>query len=219
MFKHPQTKKEAVKDVLHGVELVDNYRWLEDNDSDEVKAWDKAQNDFTKEYTSELPQNKWLYNKLNENAKYDRVSSIRTLRESGRIFQSQKKKDEEKWVLYTAESKDAEMRILLNPNDWAEDETLSYWVPTQDGAMLAYGVAKGGNEAPVIKIMDIATGNHHDDTVKGWKQFITSWLPDNSGFYYVTNPLKGEVQQEKNSIGEKHIFISSVLIALKILKY
>ncbi len=193
MYKYPNTRKEAVKDVLHGVELVDNYRWLEDNNSEEVKAWDKAQNDFTKEYTSKLPQNEWLFHKLNENAKYDQVSSLRTLRKSDRIFQSQKKKDEEKWVLYTADNSEAEMRILINPNDWAEDETLAFWVPTQDGTMLAYGVAKGGNEAPVIKIMDIADGNHHSDTVKGWKQYITSWLPDNSGFYYVSNPLKGEV--------------------------
>lgn len=191
----PKTRKENVVEILHGKEIVDSYRWLEDSDQEEVKKWDKAQNNFTMSYIDKLPQKKWFLDQLNKYAKYDQAGAYRGLRNSDMIFQSKKKKDEDKSVVYFAENRDAEMKVLFNPNDWAEDETLSYYSPTEDGKFVAFGMAKGGDEAPVLKIMDIESGEILPDRVKGWKQYITSWLPDNSGFYYCCNPLKGTVPE------------------------
>ncbi|MBN2857434.1 MAG: S9 family peptidase, partial [Candidatus Delongbacteria bacterium] len=58
---------------------------------------------------------------------------------------------------------------------------------------IGYSVMKGGNESPVIKIMDIESRNLLSDEVQGWKQNITSWDVDGKGFYYMSLPLKGEV--------------------------
>src|SRR5438445_12572555 len=43
----PPTRQDNVREVLHGVEIVDPYRWLEDQASPETRAWIEAQNRYT----------------------------------------------------------------------------------------------------------------------------------------------------------------------------
>ena len=194
-MKYPKTEKRTIIETLHGKEIKDDYQWLEDDDSEEVKEWDEQQNKFTREYLDKLPQRKWLLDKFNELGRYDSFGSIRRLKKTERIFQHQKKKDEEKFVVYTAENDKAQMQEFINPNNWAEDETLAFFNVTEDGNLVAFGKSKGGDEAPVIHIMEVESRKILPDKVKGWRQYLSSWLPDNSGFYYTCNPLKGEVPE------------------------
>jgi hypothetical protein len=43
----PPTRQDNVKETIHGVEIVDPYRWLEDQDSAETRNWVAAQNAYT----------------------------------------------------------------------------------------------------------------------------------------------------------------------------
>ncbi|HHE38526.1 MAG TPA: S9 family peptidase [Candidatus Cloacimonetes bacterium] len=206
MMKYPKTEKRTVIEILHGKEIKDDYRWLEDDDSEKVKEWDKQQNKFTRAYLDKLPQRKWLLEKFNEFGRYDSFGSIRRLKKTDRIFQHQKKKDEEKYVIYTAENDNVPMQEFINPNNWAEDETLAFFNATEDGKLVAFGKSKGGDEAPVIHIMEVESRKILPDKVKGWRQYLSFWLPDNSGFYYTCNPLKGEVPA-----GEEYYWNASYL--------
>ena len=49
------THKDDVVDRLHGVDVADPYRWLEDADSPEVKAWTEAQNGATRRALDRVP--------------------------------------------------------------------------------------------------------------------------------------------------------------------
>jgi len=191
-MKYPHTEKRPVIDTLHGVTLQDDYRWLEE-ETPEVIAWDAAQNALTHSHLDGLPQRQELLRLLQTYGKYPTKSSLIRLRKSPLIFQYQKKKDEEKQVLFIAENDQAPWQEFINPNAWAKDETLDGFTVTEDGTLCGYGVAKGGDESPVLHIMEVATKKLLPDTVKGWKQRLISWLPDNSGFYYTCKPLKGEV--------------------------
>ncbi|MYH09670.1 MAG: hypothetical protein F4012_02415 [Gemmatimonadales bacterium] len=42
----PETARIPVVDTLHGVEFTDNYRWLEDQESPETRAWIAEQNAY-----------------------------------------------------------------------------------------------------------------------------------------------------------------------------
>src|SRR5438105_166813 len=51
----PATRVDAVVDVVHGEAVADPYRWLEEGESDETRAWVVAQNAFTRSVLDELP--------------------------------------------------------------------------------------------------------------------------------------------------------------------
>lgn len=54
-MKYPETKKSDVKEDYHGTTVEDPYRWLEDDNSEETKAWVAAQNKVTNDYLAKIP--------------------------------------------------------------------------------------------------------------------------------------------------------------------
>src|SRR5439155_291537 len=49
-MKYPPARRSDQIDTLHGVRIEDPYRWLEDPDSAETKAWVAAENALTAGY-------------------------------------------------------------------------------------------------------------------------------------------------------------------------
>ncbi len=190
---YPPTKKVAVKDSYHGTEIVDDYRWLENAEDPEVIQWTEAQEKLTHSLIDNLPQRAFLVHRFDELWRYDDESVPRKVLEGDRIFYWAKKKEDEKWVYMTKAHEGAEPEILLNPNEWDPTEQLQGVSPSRDGTYVAFGKAQGGDENPVVRIMVVATGEILPDQLRGWKQYVSDWLPDNSGFYYTCKPLEGEV--------------------------
>lgn len=193
--QYPQTVKIPVIDTYHGVEIIDDYRWLEDEENPEVIKWTEEQEKMTHSILDNLPQREFLIKRFNELWRYDDEGVPRKVIDGERIFFWSKKKDDEKWVYNTKENEEAEAVALLNPNEWNAEESLRGTVPSRDGKYLAFGKAHGGDENPIIRVMEVETKRILPDTLLGWKQHVSSWLPDNSGFYYSAKPLKGEVPE------------------------
>lgn len=193
--KIPETKKIPVYDTLHGVVIKDSYRWLEDGDNPEVKEWVKKQEEYSHSYLDTLPQLKWLKQRLNYLWRYDDKGVPKQVIDGERIFIHTKNKEDEHRVYNTKANDTSKMVELLNPNKWGPNETLDIIAPSRDGKYVAFGKAIGGNESPVVRIMEVATKKILPDTLRGWRQGGISWLPDNKGFFYTANPGKGEVPQ------------------------
>jgi prolyl oligopeptidase len=192
---YPKTKMAPVTDSYHGVEVVDAYRWLEDEENPEVVHWVEEQESLTHSLIDDLPQKEFLVHRYGELWRYDDESVPRRVLNGERIFYWKKNKEDEKWIYMTKANEKAEPKILLNPNEWDATETLQGTVPSRDGKYVTFGKAVGGDENPVIKVMVVETGEILPDKLRGWKQRVTSWLPDNSGFYYVCKPQEGEVPE------------------------
>src|SRR5690242_17601793 len=52
---YPATRRGDQVDDYHGVSVADPYRWLEDADSPETRAWVEAQNRLTFGYLANIP--------------------------------------------------------------------------------------------------------------------------------------------------------------------
>lgn len=193
-MQYPQTRREDRVELIHGVEVHDPYRWLEDTESEEVKQWIKAQNELTRTFLNQNPWKKRFLEKMIQLGRYDSRTMPRQVRDSDRIFFYSQKKDQERMVYNMQEHLDAESSVVFDPNQWGDD-TLEHAHPSPDGRFVAYGLARGGDENPTIRIRDLESGKDLPDRVRGWKQYFSAWMPDNSGFLYGSRPLKGEVPE------------------------
>lgn len=192
-MEYPPTARNPVIDVYHGVKLVDPYRWFETPD-DQVSSWLEAQDSLTVSILDQLPQRQYLTERFNALWRYDDATTPQNVVEGDRLFWYTKAATDEKWIYRTKLTAASESEILLNPNYWGEDSALSYVLPSRDGSYIAYGRTQG-DEDTVSYVMEVATKKILPDTLRGSRQQIICWMPENKGFYYWAHPKKGELPE------------------------
>ncbi|MEX2187221.1 MAG: DUF885 family protein [Pirellulales bacterium] len=183
-WNYPATRKGDQIDDLYGTKVADPYRWLEDPDSPETKAWVAAENKVTFGYLESLSEREKLSKRLTELWNYERYGIPR--QRGGRYFYERNDGLQNQSVLYVAESLDAEPRVLLDPNTLSKDGTvaLSATATSDDGKLMAYATSAGGSDWREWKVRDVATGKDLEDHIQ-WSKFSgASWSKDAKGFYY-----------------------------------
>lgn len=199
-LKYPVTRKEDVSEMIHGVKIDDPYRWLEDDNAEETKAWVKAQNEVTFGYLKSLPKRDAIEARLTELWNYERVGM--PFRRGGRWFFTHNSGLQNQSVLMTADALDGEPRLLLDPNAMSKDGTTSLkdYEPSEDGKLIAYGVSEAGSDWTTIRVREIASGQDREDVVRWVKFSGISWMKDGSGFFYsrYDEPKAGAALTQKN---------------------
>ena len=207
-LKYPDAKRLDLVEKLHGVKVADPYRWLEDVDSKETKAWVAAQNEISDAYFADSPGREWIEKRLTELWDYDKYGLPRQV--TGRLFYSKKTGLQNHSVLYWREDKpDAKPTMLLDPNTFSEDGTvaLSSWSVSDDGKLLAYGISEGGSDWMEWKVRSVDTGKDLDDHLKWIKFSRAAWARDSSGFYYSRYPeTKADEELEAVNLNQKVYF-------------
>ncbi|HRJ09340.1 MAG TPA: prolyl oligopeptidase family serine peptidase [Prosthecobacter sp.] len=197
---YPGTLRQDVTDQYHGVKIPDPYRWLEDDNSEETKAWVKAQNAVTFDFLKSIPRRGDIRARLEKLWNYERFGV--PWEEGGRWFLTRNSGLQNQGVLLTADSPDAEPRVLLDPNTLSEDGTTSLTVtaPSRDARFLVYGLSKAGSDWQEFRVKDIATGRDGPDVLEWIKFSGASWARDGSGFYYsrYPRPKEGAALTEAN---------------------
>lgn len=181
---YPVTRKADQVDDYHGTKVTDPYRWLEDDNSAETKAWVEAQNKVTFDYLATIPERTQIKERLTKLFNYERFGVPQ--REGGRYFFTYNSGLQNQRVLLVADSLTAEPRELLDPNKLSADGTVAMTdsVPSDDGSKIIYGLQRSGSDWEENRVRDVATGRDLDDVVE-WVKFSTpSWAKDGSGFYY-----------------------------------
>src|SRR2546430_309866 len=128
-------------DDYHGTKVADPFRWLEDDNSAETKAWVEAQNKVTFGYLEQIPERKAIKERLTKLWNFERYGV--PFKEGGRYFFTKNDGLQNQSVLYTTASLTEKPRLLLDPNKLSGDGTaaLSGYAVSEDGNYLAYGVA------------------------------------------------------------------------------
>lgn len=198
---YPETRKDgSIIDDYHGTKVADPYRWLEDDNSDETKAWVKAQNEVTFGYLKAIPQRAKIRERLEKAWNYERTGV--PFEHGGKWFFNRNSGLQNQSVLHVTESLEAEARVLLDPNTLSKDGTTSLTeaAPSEDGKWLVYGVSKAGSDWQEFRVRDIATGKDTGDLIEWVKFSGASWAKDSSGFYYsrYPKPKEGAALTEAN---------------------
>ena len=180
-MNYPLTTKKAVIDTLFGTEVVDNYRWLEDDRSEATETWVKAENEVTFDYLSKIPYRTQLKTRLTELWNYEKVGT--PFIEGGYTYFYKNDGLQNQYVIYR--KKDGEETVFLDPNTFSEDATTSLGSLSfsKDGKTVAYSISEGGSDWRKIIIMDAVSKTIKEDTLVDVKFSGISWYK-NEGFYY-----------------------------------
>jgi len=180
--KYPETPKKAVIDTLFGTAVVDNYRWLEDDRSEETENWVKAENQVTFDYLSKIPYREQLKERLSELWNYEKVGTPFIEGEYTYFYKNNGLQNQ--FVVYRKKG-DSEPEIFLDPNTFSDDATtsLSSLSFSKDGKTAAYAISEGGSDWRKIIIMDTESKRIKEDTLVDVKFSGISWYK-NEGFYY-----------------------------------
>ncbi len=183
-LSYPDARKVDHIDDYFGTRVSDPYRWMEDVDSPEVKAWIEAENELTQKYLAQIPARQTMHARLMELINFERYTA--PARRGTRYFYSHNTGLQNQNVLFWQEGLTGEPKVLLDPNTFSADGTvaISGVSITDDGALAAYSIADAGSDWVKWHVRDITTGEDLPDLVE-WSKFSgASWMKDGSGFFY-----------------------------------
>lgn len=181
---YPMARQSQQVDTLHGVTVADPYRWLEDPDSPETRAWINAENKLTASVLSKSPYRDSIRQRLTTLWNYEKHGL--PSRHGDRYFFSKNSGLQNHPILYWSDDLTKAPTPLLDPNTFSDDGTvaLANWQPSHDGKWLAYGVSSGGSDWVQWKVLNVKTGKHLPDELHWTKFTSAAWTHDNLGFFY-----------------------------------
>ncbi len=184
----PPSRVAPVVDTLHGVEISDPYRWLEDGESAETKAWTERQNAYTRSFLDPLPFRERIRDRVEELWGVGLLETPRARR--GRYFHVRREAEQEQAVLYLRRGPRGPDDALVDPNALAEEKLIAidWWYPSHDGGLVAYGLSRGGDEMSTLHVLDVDARRVMADRIADTRFSSVAWLPDASGFYYARYP-------------------------------
>ncbi len=180
----PPTRAEVVRDTLHGVVIADPYRWLEDKQSPETRAWIEAQNRYRESLMAGVPGREALKARLDQLLKVD-VTGI-PLERGGRTFFSKRRADQEQRVLYLRRGPAGLDEVLVDPHPLSTDHTTSVSIldVSPDGTLAAVGTRQGGADEVAVSFLDVDSRKELADRLPPARYFGVAIKPDRSGFFY-----------------------------------
>jgi len=185
---YPPARKSDVVDDYYGTKVADPYRWLEDVDSPETRAWVEAENRVTFAYLEQIPERERIRRRLTALWDYPKYGA--PFKKGGRYFFFKNAGLQNQSVLYTQASLTAVPEVLLDPNTLSADGTvaLSILAFSEDGRTLVYGTSGSGSDWQEFRVRDVLTKRDKSDHLNWIKFSSAAWTHDGAGFFYSRYP-------------------------------
>jgi prolyl oligopeptidase len=186
----PATPVRPVVDTLHGVPVVDPYRWLEDRTSGEADAWFRVQAAYARATLAALPGRDALLARIRAIGAAAPPEVTLPWEAGGRWFYTVRRPGEAVPRGYVRDVPGGEERLLVDPaavggSGGAGTNSLRTWRPSPDGRLVLHGVTTGGSEAIVLRVRDVQTGRDLDAPIERNRWDVSAWLPDGRSFLYL----------------------------------
>jgi prolyl oligopeptidase len=179
---YPKAKKVNQSDDYFGTKVNDPYRWLEDDNATDTKEWVQQENRVTFDYLSAIPYRQKIKDRLTSLWNFPKMTS--PFRKGDFYFYYKNDGLQNQNVLYYEKSFKSKPILLLDPNKFSEDGTVSLSLisVSKDCKYLAYAISKAGSDWEEIHVLEIATKKQMTDKLEWVKFSNISW--QGQGFYY-----------------------------------
>jgi prolyl oligopeptidase len=183
-LRYPSARKGNVVDDYHGNRVADPYRWLEELDSPETRAWVSAQAKLSDSYLKRIPSRVALKQRLIEVMNFEKFGI--PFHEADRYFYTHNSGLQEQSELLQTEGISAKAKVILDPNTISTNGSLAVvgYVASKDGTKMSYGVSQGGSDWTDWRIRDLNTLQDLPDTLRWTKYYRPVFTPDGHGLYY-----------------------------------
>jgi prolyl oligopeptidase len=189
----PPTAASQVSDTIHGVQVADPYRWLEDSASNATKQWIAAQQEYTKSLLTSRPAMASLRSEVRAFADIEQAQ--RCIYRNGKYFVLKREPGHPIAALYMREGVSGADKVLIDPAAWSADhsDTVDLLNVSQDGTLVAYGVRHGGRDQLSIHFFDVAAGRDLPDVLPEARYIYWAFpiAPDGSRAFYIRFEDKG----------------------------
>lgn len=179
---YPQTHKTDVTDNYHGTTIADPYRWLEDDNSPETKAWVKEQNAVTRAYLDKLPYHDAIKKRLEELWNYPKIGAPFQKGAYYYFFKNDGLQNQS--VLYRQKTLTGTPEVFIDPNKLSANGTVALGsiAFSKDAKYMAYQIAKAGSDWQQAFVVDVESKQLLKDSIDWIKFSGISWK--GNGFYY-----------------------------------
>jgi prolyl oligopeptidase len=196
----PETAIKPVSVTHHGVEVTDNYQWLENNNNPEVLAWDSSQNVYTRQYLDNLPSREAIAGRLEELYTETSPDYYYFCYQGDKLFAMKKQPPKEQSMLVTLTSPFdlSGEKVILDPTelDTSGLTSIDFYVVSPDANLVAVSLSQGGTEDGHVYVYEVETGKRLSDYVPHVNGPTAggdvAWTADGNGFYYTHYPREGE---------------------------
>ena len=184
ILAYPPAARSDQVDTYNGTKVADPYRWLEDIDSADTRAWVEAEAKLSNAYLAAIPGRDAIAQRLTKVWNYERWST--PFNRGRHWFFTHNDGLQNQAVLLVTEDLKTKPRVLLDPNTLSKDGTVALKgvAVTDNGKLLAYGLSDAGSDWEIWRVRDTATGQNLPDEIRWAKFTVASWRKDGSGFYY-----------------------------------
>ncbi len=187
----PETKKDGTRETVQGVEIADPYRWLEDQNSPETRAWIDAENAYTKKALSRAPGREALEARIAELLKVDVFTT--PSEKGGRYFFSRRAANQDLPVLYVRKGLQGSDEVLVDPDTLSADHSLSasFLDVSDDGSVVVYGVRHGGEDEVIVRLLAVDGRKALPDELPHARYSGVALTPDKKAIYYSKQTAEG----------------------------
>jgi prolyl oligopeptidase len=181
-MNYPATKKIDHVDTYHGTQVADPYRWLEDDNSEETKAWVKAQNEVSFGYLNQIPLREEFKKRIEALSNYEKISAPSRKGEWYYFYKNSGLQNQS--VLYRQKGLNGKPEQVIDPNTLSKDGTtrLTVFSLNKTGKYACVGLSLSGSDWQTYYVRDMETGKNLADELSWVKVSSVAWK--GNGFYY-----------------------------------
>ena len=195
-FVYPPTPEQPVSDTIFGKVVTDNYRWMEDLESQQMKSWLKSQADFTDSILNKIPGRDLL---IEEFKQIDKLASFEIwgpIHVANRYFYGKILSGENIVRLFYREGENGDEVLLFDPLTYKEtkSDTVKFWcLPSRDGKKLVMYIRSESPHINTTRIFNVDSKTFYPESIypgSSWENWTTCWTPDSKGIIYLCPPDK-----------------------------
>ena len=192
----PHVDAIPVKDNYFGTTIVDNYRWLEDADSPETKAFIDAENAYTDQYFKQARIRSQVADDLDA---LEHVTSAGAPMARGNdLFFEKILAGEGQYSIYVRHGWSEKDKRLIDPAQFSRDPNTSVELEdvSRDGTLVAYGVREGGADETTVHVFNVKTSKPLEDALPSGIYYSVNFTADGKSLIYSRTNQKGSLVYE-----------------------